>query len=70
MSPLIANALPPGGTIGIVSPASPYDTYSDVLRGIAWWESHGYHVKLVEGALMLIERCQKRSLDEYQFGLL
>ncbi len=51
MSPLIANALPPGGTIGIVSPASPYDTYSDVLRGIAWWESHGYHVKLAEGAL-------------------
>src|SRR5712692_10665111 len=51
MSPLIAKALPPGGTIGIVSPASPYDTYSDVLRGIAWWESKGYRVKLAEGAL-------------------
>ncbi len=51
MSPLLANALPPGGTIGIVSPASPYDTYSDVLRGIAWWEAHGYRVKLAEGAL-------------------
>ena len=52
MSPLLANALPPGGTIGIVSPASPYDTYSDVLRGIAWWEAHGYRVKLAEGALV------------------
>jgi hypothetical protein len=35
MNILLANALPTGGTIGIVSPASPYDTYSDVLRGIA-----------------------------------
>ncbi|HEX9133524.1 MAG TPA: LD-carboxypeptidase [Ktedonobacteraceae bacterium] len=51
MNALIANALPAGGTIGIVSPASPYNTYSDVLRGIAWWEAHGYHVKLAEGAL-------------------
>lgn len=51
MSPLLANALPPRGTIGIVSPASPYNTYSDVLRGIAWWESRGYRVKLAEGAL-------------------
>src|SRR5215469_13891894 len=51
MSPLLGNALPTGGTIGIVSPASPYDTYSDVLRGIAWWEAHGYRVKLAEGAL-------------------
>src|SRR5215471_3413066 len=49
--PVLATALPPGGTIGIVSPASPYNTYSDVLRGIAWWEAHGYHVKLAEGAL-------------------
>src|SRR5205085_11800437 len=51
MSPLIANALPPGGTIGIVTPASPYNVYSDVLRGIAWWEAQGYRVKLAEGAL-------------------
>jgi hypothetical protein len=48
---LLARAVPPGGTIGIVSPASPYDSYPDVLRGIAWWESKGYHVKLAEGAL-------------------
>lgn len=51
MSPLIANVLPPGGTVGIVTPASPYNVYSDVLRGIAWWEAQGYHVKLAEGAL-------------------
>jgi muramoyltetrapeptide carboxypeptidase len=51
MNALLATALPAGGTIGIVSPASPYNTYSDVLRGIAWWEAHGYRVKLADGAL-------------------
>jgi muramoyltetrapeptide carboxypeptidase len=51
MNSLLAKALPPGGTIGIVSPASPYNAYSDVLRGIAWWEAHGFRVKLAEGAL-------------------
>lgn len=51
MKALLAKALPAGGTIGIVSPASPYNTYSDVLRAIAWWEAHGYRVKLAEGAL-------------------
>src|SRR5258708_5329818 len=60
MSPLLANALPPGGTIAIVSPASPYDTYSDVLRGIAWWKAHGYRVKLAERAL-LRTYCTARS---------
>lgn len=51
MNLLIANALPPGGTIGIVSPASPYTLYSDVLRGIAWWEARGFQIRLAEGAL-------------------
>lgn len=51
MKALLAKALPAGGTIGIVSPASPYNTYSDVLRAIAWWEAHGYRVKLADGAL-------------------
>src|SRR5690242_9456489 len=51
MNLLIANALPPGGTIGIVSPASPYALYSDVLRGIAWWEARGFQIRLAEGAL-------------------
>ncbi len=48
---MIGRAVPPGGTIGIVSPGSPYNTYSDVLRGIAWWEAHGYRVKLAKNAL-------------------
>ncbi len=51
MHPLFGKALPPGGTIGIVAPASPYNTYSDVLRGIAWWEAKGYRVKVAENAL-------------------
>src|SRR5205085_3001252 len=43
--------LPPGGTIGVPAPASPYENRSDVLRGIEWWESKGYRVKLSEAAL-------------------
>jgi muramoyltetrapeptide carboxypeptidase len=38
--------LPPGGTIGVAAAASPYDARSDVLRGVEWWESQGYKVKL------------------------
>jgi muramoyltetrapeptide carboxypeptidase len=41
--------LPDGGTIGIAAPASPYDSRSEVLRGIEWWESRGYRVKLADG---------------------
>jgi muramoyltetrapeptide carboxypeptidase len=40
--------LPPGGTIGIAAPASPYDSRSEVLRGVEWWESQGYRVVLGE----------------------
>jgi muramoyltetrapeptide carboxypeptidase len=40
--------LPAGGTIGVASPASPYDARSEVLRGVEWWESQGYRVKLAE----------------------
>jgi muramoyltetrapeptide carboxypeptidase len=38
--------LQPGGTIGVAAPASPYDARSEVLRGVEWWESQGYKVKL------------------------
>ena len=38
--------LPSGGTIGVAAPASPYDSRSEVLRGVEWWESQGYEVKL------------------------
>jgi muramoyltetrapeptide carboxypeptidase len=41
--------LPPGGTIGVAAPASPYDARSEILRGVEWWESLGYRVKLAEG---------------------
>ena len=40
--------LPPGGTIGVAAPASPYDARSEVLRGVEWWEAQGYRVKLAE----------------------
>src|ERR1044072_3324429 len=38
--------LPTGGTIGVAAPASPYDSRSEVLRGVEWWASQGYKVKL------------------------
>jgi muramoyltetrapeptide carboxypeptidase len=41
--------LPPGGTIGVGAPASPYDSRSEILRGVEWWESQGYRVKLADG---------------------
>ena len=40
--------LPEGGTIGVAAAASPYDTRSDLLRGVEWWESKGYRVKLTD----------------------
>jgi muramoyltetrapeptide carboxypeptidase len=48
---VIARAAPPGSTIGIVSPGSPPETRAEVQRGIAWWESKGYRVRLMPGAL-------------------
>jgi muramoyltetrapeptide carboxypeptidase len=42
-------ALKPGGTIGVPAPATPYHNRSEVLRGVEWWESQGYHVKLADG---------------------
>jgi muramoyltetrapeptide carboxypeptidase len=46
---LFAPPLPPGGTIGVAAPASPYEARSEILRGVGWWESKGYHVKLADG---------------------
>jgi muramoyltetrapeptide carboxypeptidase len=40
--------LPAGGTIGVAAPASGYFNRSDILRGVEWWESRGYRVKLGE----------------------
>lgn len=46
---LFARPLPKGGTIGVAAPASPYDARSEILRGVEWWESQGYRVKLADG---------------------
>jgi muramoyltetrapeptide carboxypeptidase len=32
----------------VFAPAEPYHNRLDVLRGVAWWESRGYRVKLAE----------------------
>jgi muramoyltetrapeptide carboxypeptidase len=42
--------LTPGATIGIAAPASPVDERSTLERGVRWWESQGYRVKLAERA--------------------
>ena len=41
--------LPEGGTIGVGAFASPYDMRSEIERGVEWWESRGYRVKLAPG---------------------
>jgi muramoyltetrapeptide carboxypeptidase len=41
-----AKPLPAGGTIGVAAPSSPFDERSDIDRGVRWWESRGYRVKL------------------------
>jgi muramoyltetrapeptide carboxypeptidase len=48
---LFGKPLPEGGTIGVAAPASPYESRSDVLRGVEWWESQGYGVKLAPNVL-------------------
>jgi muramoyltetrapeptide carboxypeptidase len=42
--------LPEGGTIGVAGLASPWDNRSELLRGVEWWESRGYRVKLTPSA--------------------
>ena len=46
---LFGRPLPPGGTIGVAAPASPYDARSEIERGVEWWEAQGYRVKLAPG---------------------
>ena len=36
----------PGATIGVVTLATPHETRDVVDRAVAWWEAHGYRVKL------------------------
>jgi muramoyltetrapeptide carboxypeptidase len=35
----------------VAAPASPFDARSEVLRGVEWWESQGYRVKLAPNVL-------------------
>lgn len=51
MTTLIGKAAAPGSTIGIVTPGSPSESRAPIQRGIAWWQEHGYQVKLLPGAL-------------------
>ena len=46
---MLARALPDGGTIGVPSPSSPYENRSEIDRGVRWWESRGFKVKLGSG---------------------
>src|SRR5256885_15327011 len=41
--------LPDGGTIGVGAFASSYDMRSEIERGVEWWESRGYRLKLAPG---------------------
>lgn len=45
----LAHPLEEGGTIGVPAPASPYHNRSEIFRGVEWWESRGYEVKLAPG---------------------
>ena len=36
---LFGRPLPEGGTIGVAAPASPFESRSDILRSVEWWES-------------------------------
>ena len=56
---LFGKPLPDGGTIGVVAAASPHEGKSDVYRGVEWWESHGYRVKLGDGVF---------AIDDYVAG--
>jgi len=51
VSALAGRAAPPGSTIGIVTPGSAPETRAVVQRAVAWWESQGYRVELMPGAL-------------------
>jgi muramoyltetrapeptide carboxypeptidase len=45
---LFGRPLAEGGTIGVAAPASGFENRSEILRGVEWWESRGYRVKLGE----------------------
>ena len=56
---IFGKPLPAGGTIGVAAAASPHEGKSEVYRGVEWWESHGYNVKLGDGVF---------AIDDYVAG--
>ncbi|MEX2210572.1 MAG: LD-carboxypeptidase [Gaiellaceae bacterium] len=54
-----AGPLPSGGTVGVAAPSSPFEQSSEIDRGIRWWESQGYRVKLAPGV---------KARDDYVAG--
>ena len=56
---IFGKPLPDGGTIGVAAAASPHEGKSEVYRGVEWWESHGYNVKLGDGVF---------AIDDYVAG--
>src|SRR2546425_12802293 len=48
---LKGRAAPPGSTIGVVTPGSPAESRAEIERGIRWWESQGYRIRLMPSAL-------------------
>ena len=56
---IFGKPLPDHGTIGVVAAASPHEGKSEVYRGVEWWESHGYSVKLADGVF---------AIDDYVAG--
>ena len=45
---LFGQPLPEGGTTVVYAAASGFENRSEVFRGVEWWESKGYRVKLGE----------------------
>jgi muramoyltetrapeptide carboxypeptidase len=52
---LKGRAAPPGSVIGVVTPGSSAESRAEVERGIRWWESRGYDVRLMPGAFERID---------------
>jgi muramoyltetrapeptide carboxypeptidase len=51
MTTHLGKVAPPGSTIAILTPGSPLESRAQLRRGIAWWEEHGYRVRVMPGAL-------------------
>ncbi len=60
--------LEPGDTIGIISPASPTENRSEVLRATEWWQKKGYQVvvgKNVNKQRGFVAASEKERADDF-----